>query len=312
MERHKTRLLLAGVLCLAFSSPTTYAQDTTKWEKSNAAGMEAYQEGRYAETEKRWLAALEEAENFGPDDERLATSLNNLATVYLSQGKYAEAESLFQRWLTISEKALGPEHPEMARGLNNLAELYKTQGKYAQAEPLYQRSLAIWEKALGPEHPNVAASLNNLALLYNNQGQYAQAEPLYQRSLAIWEKALGPEHPNVATSLNNLAALYRAQGKYAQAEPLYQRSLAIALGPEHPNVGHQSEQPSDRATSPRATPRRSRSTSGRWRSWRKLWGRSTPTLAPASTTWRGFTRNRANTPRLNRFTGGRSSFSQKP
>ena len=75
MERNITGLLLAGVLCLAFSSPTTYAQDTTKWEKSNAAGMEAYQEGRYAEAEKRWLAALEKAGNFGPDDERLATSL---------------------------------------------------------------------------------------------------------------------------------------------------------------------------------------------------------------------------------------------
>ena len=41
------------------------------------------------------------------------------------------------------------------------------------------------------------------------------------------EKALGPDHPEVATSLNNLAVLYSAQGKYAEAEPLYKRSLAI-------------------------------------------------------------------------------------
>ena len=66
MKRTKTHFLLAGVLCLALLPPTTHAQDT-HWEKANAAGMEAFQEGRYAEAEKRWLAALEEAENFGPD-----------------------------------------------------------------------------------------------------------------------------------------------------------------------------------------------------------------------------------------------------
>ena len=66
MKRTKTRWLLAGVLCLALLPPTTHAQDT-KWEKSNAAGMEAYQQGRYGEAEKRWLAALEEAEGFGPE-----------------------------------------------------------------------------------------------------------------------------------------------------------------------------------------------------------------------------------------------------
>ncbi len=116
MERTKTRWLLAGVLCLALLPPTTHAQDT-KWEKSNAAGVEAYQQGRYGEAEKRWLAALEEAENFGPDDERLATSLNNLASLYKTQGKYAEAEPLYQRSLAIWEKFSGPENSFVSSAL---------------------------------------------------------------------------------------------------------------------------------------------------------------------------------------------------
>jgi tetratricopeptide (TPR) repeat protein len=41
----------------------------------------------------------------------VAQSLNNLAGLYDSQGKYAEAEPLYQRALAISEKALGPDHP---------------------------------------------------------------------------------------------------------------------------------------------------------------------------------------------------------
>ncbi len=80
MKRTKTRWLLAGVLSLILWPACTAAPETS-WETSYAAGMEAYQQGRYAEAEKRWLAALEEAENFGPDDKRLATSLNNLAVL---------------------------------------------------------------------------------------------------------------------------------------------------------------------------------------------------------------------------------------
>jgi CHAT domain-containing protein/Flp pilus assembly protein TadD len=155
----------------------------------------------------------------------VASSLNNLAILYYAQGKYAEAEPLFQRALLATEKTLGPEHPTVPTSLNNLAELYRSQGKYAEAEPLYQRALRIWEKALGPEHPAAAYALNNLALLYETQGKYAEAEPLFQRALRTWEKALGPAHPEVATALNNLAALYYAQAQPEKAEPLFQRGL---------------------------------------------------------------------------------------
>ena len=114
------------------------------------------------------------------------------------QGRYAEAEPLYQRALAIREEKLGPEHLYVALTLHNLALLYQNQRKYAEAEPLYQRALAIREKVLGPEHPRVAFSLNGLASLYNSQGKYEEAEPLFQRSLAIREKVLGSEHSEVA------------------------------------------------------------------------------------------------------------------
>lgn len=50
--------------------------------------------------------------------------LNNLAVLYVDNGRYAEAEPLQLRSLVIWEKALGPEHPELAIGLNNMAKLY--------------------------------------------------------------------------------------------------------------------------------------------------------------------------------------------
>jgi tetratricopeptide (TPR) repeat protein len=78
--------------------------------------------------------------------------LNNLALVYERQGKYGEAEGLYQRALAIREKALGRDHPDVAQTLHNLANVYLSQGKYGEAEGLYQRALAIREKALGRDH----------------------------------------------------------------------------------------------------------------------------------------------------------------
>ncbi len=144
----------------------------------------------------------------GNEDDQFAFSLNQLAALYHSQGKYNEAEPLYRRSLSIVEKQLGENHPDVANSLNNLAVLYQNQGKYNEAEPLLLRSLSILEKQLGENHPNVATSLNNLAGLYKSQGKYNEAESLYRRSLSIWEKQLGENHPLVATSLNNLAELY--------------------------------------------------------------------------------------------------------
>ncbi len=145
MERNITGLLLAGVLSLLLWPACTAVQETS-WKNNNVAGLDAYQQGRYSEAKRWWLAALEEAENFGPEDERLATSLNNLAALYYSQGIYAEAEPLFERSIAIREKALGPEHPDVAMGLQNYAELLRKTNREAEAEKMEARAQTIRTK----------------------------------------------------------------------------------------------------------------------------------------------------------------------
>ena len=75
--------------------------------------------------------------------------------LYWDQRRYADAEPLFIRAISINETALGPDHPDVAGSLNNLAGLYWDQHRYAEAEPLFKRALEIREKALGPDHPDV-------------------------------------------------------------------------------------------------------------------------------------------------------------
>ncbi|CAM9223743.1 unnamed protein product, partial [Hapterophycus canaliculatus] len=149
------------------------------------------------------------------------------------QGKYTEAEPMYEQSLTILERELSPHHPDVAASLNNRALLLHGQnsqkfagnivgnsmgvvfnnrarlleGKYEDADPLYKQAAAINEAVLGLEHPRVASDLNNRALLLKAQGKYAEAEPLHKRSLAINEKVHGPDHREVATDLNNWASL---------------------------------------------------------------------------------------------------------
>jgi len=154
-------------------------------------------------------------------------------------GDFAAARPLYERALSIREKALGPDHPSVAVSLNSLAILLMTTGDLAEARSRGQRAVEIYEKSLGPDHPALAVGLEALANVCSELGDYAAARPLYERSLAIREKALGPEHPDVASGLNNLALTLYKMGDYAAARPVYERAGAIwekALGPDHPRV----------------------------------------------------------------------------
>ncbi len=137
------------------------------------------------------LAALaRQEEKLGPNHPSVAKSLNDLASLYKLRGRYAQAEPLYKRALTILERALGADDPEVATSMNNLAVLYEIQGHYAQAESLFKRSLAISEKALGSEHEAVALSLNNLALLYDVQNASTKALECSRNATSIYRRRL--------------------------------------------------------------------------------------------------------------------------
>ncbi|WP_139240833.1 tetratricopeptide repeat protein, partial [Geitlerinema sp. PCC 9228] len=49
----------------------------------------------------------------------VASSLNNLAFLYQSQGRYEEAEPLYRQALEMFKRLLGEQHPDVATSLNN-------------------------------------------------------------------------------------------------------------------------------------------------------------------------------------------------
>jgi len=89
-----------------------------------------------------WKGAL------GPEYPEVMNSLNNLALLYSSQEKYAQAEQLYKQVLIVKEKAFGPDHPEIANVLENMVNLYKKSGKTKLAKELEERVLTIRAKNL--------------------------------------------------------------------------------------------------------------------------------------------------------------------
>ncbi|CAN0474779.1 unnamed protein product [Ectocarpus sp. 12 AP-2014] len=79
-----------------------------------------------------------------------------------AQGKYAEAEQLYERSEAIRDKALDPDHPDVARSLNDWALLLDKKEQYADAVPLLERALSIRKKKLGENHPDTVSTQNSL------------------------------------------------------------------------------------------------------------------------------------------------------
>ncbi len=183
-------LWIVGLIVMGGASmhPSQVSAQGTGWEHYMAEGAKAYQNGQETNAEMFYLAALEDVQNAGPEDPRLAATLNALAVLYHTQRKYAQAEPLYQRVLTLLEQTIGPDHPTLATTLNNLAVVYEAQDKYAEAAPLYQRALALIERTLGPEHPNLAVALDNYADLLRKMQRAAEAETAEARAKAIWAK----------------------------------------------------------------------------------------------------------------------------
>jgi tetratricopeptide (TPR) repeat protein len=165
--------------------------------------------------------------------------LARIGSCLRSDGRYIEAETLFQNVLKIRERIWGPEHPDTLTSVNKLGVVLKDQGKYEEAEAMHRRGLIGSEKVLGPEHLYTLNSVGNLGSVLAQQGKYEEAEAMHRRDLIGSEKALGPEHPDTLNSVSNLGSVLAQQGKYEEAEAMHRQALKgyeKALGPEHGNT----------------------------------------------------------------------------
>src|SRR5579875_184782 len=100
-------------------------------------------------------------------------------SLWSTQGRYAQADLLYQRVLCIREQQLGRDHPGVGQTLYDLALLRQKQGKLNEAFSLAQRALTIRSQVLGDAHPKTIATRTLLAQLVQDQEDGAES-PLEQ------------------------------------------------------------------------------------------------------------------------------------
>jgi tetratricopeptide (TPR) repeat protein len=166
-----------------------------------------------------------------PHEERVAyqsaSTMTEQAEALFSQGKFTQAEPLFQKALEIRRRLLTDSQPATAESYNNVAAALNNLGKSAQAQPLYEKALEINRRLLTDDHTGTATSYNNLAFNLGALGKYAAAQPLFEKALEINRRLLTDDHPDTARSYNHVANNLMRQGRYAQAQPLNGKALEI-------------------------------------------------------------------------------------
>jgi tetratricopeptide (TPR) repeat protein len=179
-------------------------------------------------TEELRLKALRRVATLSKEDRvayQSARTMNQQGETLYAQGKYAQAQTLFEQALETRRRLLTDDQPDTASSYNNLALNLNAQGRYAAAQPLYEKAQEINHRLLGDDHPHTAASYENLAGNLMRLGKFSAAQPLLEKALEINRRLLGDDHPQTASSYNDLAYNRKTQGRYAQAQTLYEKAL---------------------------------------------------------------------------------------
>lgn len=180
--------------------------------------------------------------SLGIEDREALASTEILATAYLAEGQWEEAEKLCMQVIEILKTKYWEQHylhPDMLTSMANLALIYQSQGRWEEAEKLFVQVIETIKTNLGGEHPSMLACMANLALTYMKQGQWNRAEGLFVQVIETSKTKFGGEHPNTLTSLGNLASTYISQGRLVEAQKLFVQIMnthKTTLGEDHPNT----------------------------------------------------------------------------
>ncbi|MGB6943173.1 MAG: CHAT domain-containing tetratricopeptide repeat protein [Bryobacteraceae bacterium] len=204
------------------------ARDPLVAESLNTLGGILVFQGEYdgAIASMERALAIHQSQSPPEFSEEFGTLCINLAGTYQRVGRYANAETMFEKGLDILRVKPGVNHPAYSASLVGYAYLQADLGHYSTAEKLYAEAGKLLREQLGDQHPAYAAFLNNRAALYAQIGNVAMAEADYRKSLELKRKQNGPNALTIGASLRNLARLVYARDR-EEGEKLFQEDVDL-------------------------------------------------------------------------------------
>lgn len=180
--------------------------------------------GQYSRASRTLQQAIDLlGEEAGEESAEFISTAINMGILYMSQGKYPEAEEIFEVALTKVHES----EPAYESLLNNQALVLQSLGQLQRAESMLQNIRERDSIELGVTHPDYAITLSNLGLVYADEAKFAQAEAALRKALAIQKENGESNTISYATKLNNLARVYRMNGSAKAAIPLLEEAAGI-------------------------------------------------------------------------------------
>ncbi len=189
-------------------------------------------------------AALERAleirsAEFGASSAEVADATVALAEIRFDEGRFDDAERLFQRTIGLRTELLGPRHPETLSARVRMARAWIDTGDYDRSRDELSELYAMFANELGESAPQTIESGILLAIALSHAGDVDAAGPLID---AVVERARLPTDRydgHAVRTISRLAWVCIVLRRYDQAEDLIDRVIAHTaafFGPDHPRA----------------------------------------------------------------------------
>jgi CHAT domain-containing protein/Tfp pilus assembly protein PilF len=122
------------------------------------------------------------------DRVQLASTLNNIATLFEDQKRYGDAEKLLQQAMAIYREAFGENHLYVATAYSNLGTLYETGGDLGRAEMMLLSANKVMVQVFDRDHPRRVTVLRNLGWFYTRKKDWPKAVAYFREALVILQK----------------------------------------------------------------------------------------------------------------------------
>lgn len=190
--------------------------------------------GQYSKANTALIEALPILEKtYGTNSNEHILALFNYGTLYMWQGKYAEAEEVFDTVLDL----IDPNQKTYVAALNNQGLVYRRLGQLEKAEGTFSEIRGLDSATVGTSHPDYAITLSNIALVQTDEGKYKYAEENLLKALEVRKKNNESKTLAYARLQLNLARVYQSSGQAGKAIPLLEQASGIfksSLGQNSP------------------------------------------------------------------------------
>jgi tetratricopeptide (TPR) repeat protein len=218
----KAEQLLEQALQLASFS------DAEKRIALNSLGSAYRAQGKQFQAEAILRRVIEDSTDDRQGDQVLATSLHNLAMVYIDRGDYDIAEDLLRKSIGLVESLSDYPTAKLGVAIASMGIVHEMREDFAAARLAYERALDILTNTAGPDSSEYVDVLRHLSSLSQDEGKLEAAEDLASTALAKSRSLYGENHPDVADGLYRIGNVMEAKGDVNEAEQAYRNAVRIA------------------------------------------------------------------------------------